>query len=133
MPNNHSRFVSILSSSHPMSSKLALWDTLGVLYVGATISAILFGITNLQVVIYYKRYPTDWWVYRYSVAVLWILDAFHVALSTHSLYYYLVDMSGDLVASLVHVVWSFKFQLDINMLIAIYVQGLYAIRLWKLG
>ncbi len=29
--------------------------------------ASLFGITNLQVVIYYKKYPNDWWFYRYSV------------------------------------------------------------------
>ncbi len=28
----------------------------------------LYGISNLQVVIYYKRYPNDQWVYRYSVS-----------------------------------------------------------------
>lgn len=27
-----------------------------------------FGITNLQTLIYYKRYPNDWWIYRYSVS-----------------------------------------------------------------
>lgn len=111
-----------------MSSKPAIWETLGALYVGATIAAILFGITNLQTVIYYKKYPTDWWVYRYSVALLWVLDALHVALSTHSLCYYLIDMFGELLGGLVHIVWSFKLQLDVNMFIVVYVQGLYAIR-----
>ncbi|SJL15364.1 uncharacterized protein ARMOST_18857 [Armillaria ostoyae] len=88
-----------MSSQPP---KAILGETLGALYVGATIAAVLFGITNLQAVIYYKRYPSDWWVYRYSVAVLWILDALHVALTTHALYFYLVDMFGDLTGALVH-------------------------------
>ncbi|KAK0187539.1 hypothetical protein F5146DRAFT_1140956 [Armillaria mellea] len=114
-------------------SKVILGETLGALYVGSTIAAVLFGLTNLQTMIYYKKYPRDWWVYRYSVAVLWILDALHVALTTHALYFYLVDMSGDLMGALVHSVWSFKVQLDTNVVIVVYVQGLYAIRLWKLG
>ncbi|KAK0474410.1 hypothetical protein IW261DRAFT_1498858 [Armillaria novae-zelandiae] len=118
-------------SSQP--SKDILGETLGALYVGSTVATVLFGITNLQTIIYYKKYPRDWWVYRYSVAVLWILDALHVALTTHALYFYLVDMSGDLAGALVHSVWSFKVQLDTNVLIVVYVQGLYAIRLWKLG
>ncbi len=64
-------------------SKLFLGETLGALYVGATLAAVyvtflshktcfhpfgsFFGITNLQAVIYYKNYPNDWWIYRYSV------------------------------------------------------------------
>ncbi|KAK0445930.1 hypothetical protein EV421DRAFT_300916 [Armillaria borealis] len=119
-----------MSSQPP---KAILGETLGALYVGATIAAVLFGITNLQAVIYYKGYPSDWWVYRYSVLVLRMLDALHVVLTTHALYFYLIDMFGDLTGALVHSVWSFKVQLGINVFIVIYVQGLYAIRLWKLG
>ncbi|PBK80364.1 hypothetical protein ARMGADRAFT_1040102 [Armillaria gallica] len=58
----------------------------------------LFGITNLKAVIYYKKYPDDWWVYRYSVASLWTLDALHVALSTHALYYYLINLFRNFAA-----------------------------------
>ncbi|KAK0457533.1 uncharacterized protein EV420DRAFT_1643863 [Desarmillaria tabescens] len=118
-------------SSQP--SKAILGETLGALYLGATIAAVLFGITNLQVVIYYKKYPNDWWVCRYSVALLWIFDALHVAFTTHALYFFLIDMFGDLEGALVHSVWSFRVQIAINVLIVIYVQGLYAVRLWKLG
>ncbi|KAK0445925.1 hypothetical protein EV421DRAFT_300722 [Armillaria borealis] len=120
-------------SSQPSTATPSFGVTLGALYIGATIAAILFGITNLQMVIYYKKYPHDWWLFRYSVALLWVLDALHVALSTHALYFYLVGMFGDLAGALVHSVWSFKVQLDVNVLIIVYVQGLYAIRLWKLG
>ncbi|KAK0445942.1 hypothetical protein EV421DRAFT_1902293 [Armillaria borealis] len=114
-------------------SKLILGETLGALYVGATLAAVFFGITNLQAVIYYKNYPNDWWIYRYSVALLWFLDALHLASSTHGVYYYLIDMFGDLEDSLTHSVWSFKLMLILNIAILLYVQGLYAIRLWKLG
>ncbi|KAK0226849.1 hypothetical protein EDD85DRAFT_795166 [Armillaria nabsnona] len=69
--------------------------TLGPLYIGSTIAAILFGITNLEVVIYYKKYPHDWWVYRYCVGVLWVLDSLHVTFSTHAMYHYLVDSFGE--------------------------------------
>ncbi|KAK0226863.1 hypothetical protein EDD85DRAFT_1027352 [Armillaria nabsnona] len=109
----------------------SLGMTLGALYIGATVAAILFGITNLQAVIYYKNYPDDWWVYRYSVALLWILDALHVALSMHALYHYLIDLFGNF-AAIYDVVWSFKLQNLFNVVIVMAVQALYAIRLWKL-
>ncbi len=34
-----------------------------------------------------------------------ILDTLHVVLTTHAMYFYLVDMSGDLAGALVHSVW----------------------------
>ncbi len=34
-----------------------------------------------------------------------VLDAFHIALSTHMLYFYMVDMYGDLVGALGYPVW----------------------------
>ncbi|KAK0221334.1 hypothetical protein IW262DRAFT_1372931 [Armillaria fumosa] len=112
----------------------SLGNTFGALFVGATIAAILFGITNLQTLIYYKRYPNDWYLYRYSVAFLWILDTAHLALSTHALYYYLIDMYGNLLGSLEgSVIWSMRLQLALKVWIVVFVQGLYAIRLWKLG
>ncbi|PBK71178.1 hypothetical protein ARMSODRAFT_954945 [Armillaria solidipes] len=118
-------------SSQP--STTILGETLGALYVGAIIAAILFGLTNLQAVIYFKKYPYDWWVYRYSVALLWVLDALQVAWTTHGLYFYLIDMFGDLSGVLSHSVWSFKLQIGANIFLVIFVQMLYAIRLWKLG
>ncbi|SJL15322.1 uncharacterized protein ARMOST_18815 [Armillaria ostoyae] len=101
-------------NSQPSTIVPSIGETFGALYVGAIIAAVLFGITNLQTVIYYKRYPNDWWLYRYSVALLWVLDTLHVVLSTHALYFYLIEMFGDLSGALVHNVWSFKAQLVIN-------------------
>ncbi|KAK0437089.1 uncharacterized protein EV420DRAFT_1652217 [Desarmillaria tabescens] len=92
----------------------SLGNTFGALFVGATIAAILFGITNLQTLIYYKRYPNDWSLYRYSVTLLWVLDAVHLTLSTHALYFYLIDMYGNLLGALIgNVIWSMRFELPV--------------------
>ncbi|KAK0243633.1 hypothetical protein EDD85DRAFT_944962 [Armillaria nabsnona] len=110
-------------NSQPSTVVPSIGETFGALYVDAIIAAVLFGITNLQSVIYYKRYPNDWWLYRCSVALLWVLDTLHVVLSTHALYFYLIDMYGDLSGALVQSVWSFKAQLVVNVVIVIYVPG----------
>ncbi|KAK0221322.1 hypothetical protein IW262DRAFT_1459516 [Armillaria fumosa] len=107
-----------------MSSQLSrsipsIGDTFGILYIGATIATILFGITNLQMVIYYKKYPNDILLYQYTVknssgidiellrlikkvALLWVLDALHITLTIHTLYFYLIDMFGDLSSAMLH-------------------------------
>ncbi|KAK0467637.1 hypothetical protein IW261DRAFT_1426394 [Armillaria novae-zelandiae] len=59
----------------------------------------LFGISNLQAIVYYKNYPNDWWV-----ASLWIFDAVHAALSTHALYYYLINLFGKFTG-IYNIVW----------------------------
>ncbi|KAK0430959.1 hypothetical protein EV421DRAFT_1912321 [Armillaria borealis] len=105
--------------------------TFGAVYLGTMAAVILFGITNLQTVIYYKKFPGDWWVYRYSVASLWILDALHVALSTHALYHYLINLFGNFVA-IYNIVWSLKISILINVLIVMDIQALYTARLWQL-
>ncbi|PBK62053.1 hypothetical protein ARMSODRAFT_1089341 [Armillaria solidipes] len=119
-------------TSQAQTTVLPLGITVGPLYIGSTIAAILFGVTNLQVVIYYKKYPDDWWVYRYSVGVLWVLDSLHVAFSTYAMYHYLVDLFGD-HDGIYRIIWSFKLHMLLNMVIIVGVQAVYAIRIWKLG
>ncbi|KAK0187536.1 hypothetical protein F5146DRAFT_1003305 [Armillaria mellea] len=126
-------------SSQPSPAIPSLGTTFGALFVGATIAAILFGIMNVQVLIYFKRYPNDWALYRHSVALVWALDTVHVALGTHALYHYLIDTSGNLLGSLqVDIICSdcpleLQLQLVVKVWTIVLVQGVYAIRLWKLG
>jgi hypothetical protein len=108
-------------------------ETLGALFVGATVSAVLSGVTILQAVMYYRRYADDWWVYRYSVGILWALETLHVALCTYTLYLFLIQFFGDLVGALEYNVWSMKWRLSVNDFLIVYIQGLYAIRLWQVG
>ncbi|KAK0185071.1 hypothetical protein F5146DRAFT_1073330 [Armillaria mellea] len=60
----------------------------------------IFGVTNLQGVIYYRRYPNDLWVYHYSIGFLWALDTVHVTSSTYAVYFFLIHFFGDLNGTL---------------------------------
>ncbi|KAK0207351.1 hypothetical protein IW262DRAFT_1469593 [Armillaria fumosa] len=100
-----------MSSLAPMliagtSFSFSMGETLGAIYIGATISAIFYGITILQTAVYFKLNPNDPWLFRYTVALLWILDTLHVALTTHALYFYLIKSFGNYFA-LLTVIWSF--------------------------
>jgi len=64
--------------------------------------------------------------------VLWLLDAFNLILTIHAMYYYLVVNFGG-VEALIQVVWSFKLQTVMNVPIIVMVQGLYALKLWRLN
>ncbi|PBK84994.1 hypothetical protein ARMGADRAFT_1087904 [Armillaria gallica] len=137
-------------SSQPSPDIPFLGDTFGALFVGATIGAILFGIINVQMLIYYKRYPNDWSFYRHSVTLFWVLETVHFALGTHALYHYLIniDLRGALEADIIwHAVrrrnsvnltgylsfLQYQLQVVIKVWTIVFVQGVYAIRLWKLG
>ncbi|KAK0457334.1 uncharacterized protein EV420DRAFT_521120 [Desarmillaria tabescens] len=109
-----------------------LGATFGAVFIGATIAAVFYGITILQTVVYYKQNPNDPWLFRCAVALLWIFDTLHVALSTHALYFYLVQSFGNYL-TLFTIVWSFPLQLLFNMLIVTGVQALYAVRILKFG
>ncbi|EPQ56038.1 hypothetical protein GLOTRDRAFT_129241 [Gloeophyllum trabeum ATCC 11539] len=104
--------------------------TYGALFIGLLCAAVLFGVTNLQIFVYFKTYSEDWIVYKVAAAGLWCLDALHLCLAAHAVYFYLVIHFGvfDL-----DVVWSFKLQMALNIITILAVQSLYVFRLWKLN
>ncbi|KAK0194782.1 hypothetical protein F5146DRAFT_1219674 [Armillaria mellea] len=107
----------------------SLGPTMGVMFLGETIALILYGASNLQTIIYFKDYPKDWWFYRFSIAVLWVLDTLHIAFTTHSLYFYSIISFGDYLA-LLKLVWSFKLALFLYNMIVLCVHIIYCVRLW---
>ncbi|KAK0457286.1 uncharacterized protein EV420DRAFT_1644036 [Desarmillaria tabescens] len=104
--------IPVLAASTP--SNFSIGGTLGAMYIGATIAAVFYGITILQTAIYYKLNPNDPWIFRYMVALLWVLDTLHVALSAHALYFYLIESFGN-YHTLFKIIWSFRLQFVINV------------------
>lgn len=43
--------------------------SLGAIELGVLISAFMFGLFNLQVFVYYRRYPNDFWFIRILVSI----------------------------------------------------------------
>lgn len=115
-----------------MKVPVTLDDTLGAALVGVVISCILFGIAIVQTHLYYYNFPKDWMLQKASVGVLMALATLHMVFTIHALYYYLIVNFGN-PEGLDTIVWSFKLQVLFNTLIVFLVQGLYAVRIWKLG
>jgi len=115
-----------------MAVPVTLGNTIGAAFLGTVFAAVLFGVTNLQVYLYFQNYPQDWRIQKISVFSLWILDIIHLSLTIAAVYHYLIDSFGSM-AALQLVVWSFKLQIAVNVIIVLLVQTLYAVRVWKLG
>ncbi|KAG7087621.1 hypothetical protein E1B28_013569 [Marasmius oreades] len=132
------------SLEHPTEN-----NTLGAAFLGAVGAGILFGITCLQAFLYFYRYSKDSLLHKAAVAILWLLDATHLAITIHAVYFYLVQNFGHPEAFL-NIVWSLKvhailyppayvvarvisqLQVSFNVVIILIVQSLYAYRVWLL-
>ncbi|TFK73062.1 hypothetical protein BDN72DRAFT_835395 [Pluteus cervinus] len=124
--------MSAATSSPYPAAGLSLDNTLGAAFVGVIFASILFGVTNLQVFIYFHQYPKDSRFQKASVATLWVLDAAHLALIVHGVYHYAVAGFGDF-SGLDNAVWSLKVQSPVTVLTIVMVQCLYVHRIWILG
>ncbi|KAF8064360.1 hypothetical protein FPV67DRAFT_218311 [Lyophyllum atratum] len=109
-----------------------LGNTVGALLLGLVGATFLYGSTSLQMYWYYHRFHQDSLLHKVSVGILWTLDTFHLALTIHAVYMYIVLGFGN-VAGLMHIYWSIKVQLSINVVVVLLVQSLYAYRVWILG
>ncbi|OAX31136.1 hypothetical protein K503DRAFT_704174 [Rhizopogon vinicolor AM-OR11-026] len=123
-------------SSSTLIPHLDLGNTFGALFVGVILAAVLFGITNVQAFIYFQTHRGTGitlfkllFLTRRKVIWLWILDALHLALITHCVYYYLVTNYANITV-LTEIVWSFKLQIVIDPSDVFPVNRMYACRIW---
>ncbi|KAG1762553.1 hypothetical protein EDD22DRAFT_969953 [Suillus occidentalis] len=118
------------SSAHDLLPQVDLGNTFGVLFIAVTLSALLFGLTNVQIFIYFQtQRNTGMTPFKLIVIWLWILDALHLALIVHCIYYYLVTKYANFNA-LTEIVWSFKLQLILDVFIVPTVHFSYIYRIW---
>ncbi|KAF5376642.1 hypothetical protein D9615_007877 [Tricholomella constricta] len=123
-------------------------NTVGALLLGLVGSAFLYGVTTLQAYWYYHCFHRDSLLHKCSVSLLWALDTFHLALTIHAVYLYVVTGFGNL-DGLLHVnkgerqnpapeliltrAYCAKVQVAINVVVILLVQSLYTYRVWILG
>ncbi|KAJ8584407.1 hypothetical protein M405DRAFT_866251 [Rhizopogon salebrosus TDB-379] len=106
-----------------------LGNTFGLIFIGVTLAAVLFGIMNVQAFVYFQTHRGTGTLYKFIVIWLWVLDALHQALITHCAYYYLVTNYAN-ISALTEIVWSFKLRVLFEVLIVYGVNVLYAYRVW---
>ncbi|KAG1841624.1 hypothetical protein C8R48DRAFT_738852 [Suillus tomentosus] len=123
----------VFSSTQGPVTQVELGSTYGALFIGAIIAAILFGLTNVQVFIYFQTHrDTGRTFFKLVVLLLWTLDAFHLIFIVHCIYYYLVTHFAN-IGALTEIVWSFKLQIIFDVPIIHGVQLLYAHRIWTVS
>ncbi|KAK6988097.1 hypothetical protein R3P38DRAFT_3229648 [Favolaschia claudopus] len=80
------------------ASLIPLDNFLGTWLIGLILSSVLFGVTCLQIFLYFTKYCSrDRGILKIFVLFLFALDAFHLALVSHSLYSVVVTNFGDYV------------------------------------
>ncbi|KAK6980641.1 hypothetical protein R3P38DRAFT_2808900 [Favolaschia claudopus] len=104
----------------PRASLFPLDNLLGAWLLGVIFSAVLFGVTCLQIFLYFTKYGTRDSVFlRIFVIFLFALDTVHLALVSHSIYHTVVTNFGDYVA-LRKAPWSLLVEVMIG--IVLYIQ-----------
>ncbi|KAG1750974.1 hypothetical protein EDD22DRAFT_252235 [Suillus occidentalis] len=122
-----------MSSLTQVQPHIDIGCTYGALFIGCILAALLFGLTSIQAYVYFRTHTGGWTkFYRLIVLLLWTLDAAHLALVVHCVYYYLVINFAN-VDALVEIVWSFKLQIVVNILTVHVIHQLYSHRIWIVG
>ncbi|KAG1724661.1 hypothetical protein EDB19DRAFT_1915414 [Suillus lakei] len=117
------------SSTQDLIPQLQLGTTFGALFIGVIVAAVLFGLSNIQTFFYFQSHKdTGISFHKLAVIWLWILDALHLSLIVHCIYYYLVVNFAN-ISALTEIVWSFKLQIVVLLIIYV-VHILYVYRIW---
>ncbi|KAM5544796.1 hypothetical protein V8D89_001694 [Ganoderma adspersum] len=123
MPSSMSPLV------HPAPS---LDSTFGAVLIGTFVGLTLYGLVVHQTYRYFRLYPRDsGWIKALVVSTL-LFETFHILLSTHTCYYYLVTNFGDANA-VQSTVWSLGLLSATTGFIVMPSQGFFAGRIFRLG
>ncbi|KAJ7328839.1 hypothetical protein DFH08DRAFT_967232 [Mycena albidolilacea] len=102
-------------------------------FIGFAIATTLYGISVLQVYLYYRNYPSDHPALKSTVALLWVLDTLCTIFVAHSLYTYFVLNVGKNPTIDLIIPWSFTSEKFLVTLITFVAQLFYARTIWKIS
>ncbi|KAK6995859.1 hypothetical protein R3P38DRAFT_111245 [Favolaschia claudopus] len=111
-------------------SLIPLDNTLGTWLIGLILSSVLYGITCLQVYLYFtKSCSRDRTILKAFVMGLFLLDTFHLSLVSHSMYSVVVTNFGDYI-QLGIIPWSLLLQTAFGSFLSANVRLFYAWRIY---
>ncbi|KAH9987445.1 hypothetical protein BJV74DRAFT_497931 [Russula compacta] len=124
-----------MSDSDCASCAVNIGSTYGATFIGLILSAVLYGMTMIQVWIYFCSRDCrekDSTSLKALIALLLILDTVHMAFCIYAMYWYLIQNFGN-VDNLNIDMWAMETQIDINCSITVIIQIFYARRLHLLS
>ncbi|KAI0714316.1 hypothetical protein C8T65DRAFT_644692 [Cerioporus squamosus] len=106
--------------------------TIGMIMIGMTVTASLFGVTSGQAMWYFRHYPRDRTFLKAMVRVIWGLDMVSLAFYFASMWQYLVDkqlfsFDGKPLP------WTSNAQIICNACSIAIIQSFYMFRIWTLS
>ncbi|KAJ3556094.1 hypothetical protein NM688_g2215 [Phlebia brevispora] len=112
----------------PVPLQLSVNSTLGAVFIGNVVAAVLYGTSSLQTYIYFNRCKDAIWL-RMLIFFLWVIDTVHLCLSTYMIYSYAVtDFANP--ARLNVYPWSLSAIIAVTATEGMITQCIYAYRLW---
>lgn len=104
----------------------------GAILLGGIAASILYGITCLQVYIFFYNNRRDSWLFKLFIYALWILDTLHMAMVIHGLYYYLIENFGRATAML-KPTWSLLAHVYFTIASDFCIRSVFGKRVWTLS
>ncbi|KAG2097412.1 hypothetical protein BD769DRAFT_1513835 [Suillus cothurnatus] len=96
----------------------------GAFFIGSILAAVLFGLTTIQAFIYFQTHVGRWSAFyrvivRLRVSSFQMLDAVHLSLTIHCVYYYLVTNFANVgaiteISFLVHRLYAHRIWIGMN-------------------
>ncbi|OCB87030.1 hypothetical protein A7U60_g5765 [Sanghuangporus baumii] len=111
------------------ASDIHLGNTLGAELIGLIFSAILFGIINVQVHIYYQSTKDEPRFLKWMIAFVWLLNAFLFALTSYYDYLTFVTHFSDLTV-IGQVPWCLSLFSAISEISLFIIRLFYTRRIW---
>ncbi|KAF8995118.1 hypothetical protein BDQ17DRAFT_1366039 [Cyathus striatus] len=106
--------------------------TFGALLLGGLFASLLSGLVSVQVVMYFKTYPSDRRRLKSLVLSIWFLDTFHTCMIWSALWCYLVRNYGDLYY-IDHINWNIALTVVVTAILTFLVHCFFAFRIHRLS
>ncbi|KAG5732274.1 hypothetical protein E4T56_gene11381 [Termitomyces sp. T112] len=116
-----------------MSSATAapLDSTLGITLVGSLVLTLLLGIATVQTSIFVQTNKQIPYMNKFTVLVLWFFLVVQAAMTSHTVYFYLVRHPGVSILD-IELIWSYTVNCAFDLLLTNLTEILYSLRLWQL-
>ncbi|EMD36416.1 hypothetical protein CERSUDRAFT_84570 [Gelatoporia subvermispora B] len=107
-------------------------NTLGAYQLGVVIGSILYGVTCVQVYLYYYNSERDSKALKSTIFILWVLDTLHQIFSTIAVYVYAVVNFGDEEALAIPT-WSLMASIPPFAVLEIIVKVIFILRIYSIS
>ncbi|KAJ6627461.1 hypothetical protein B0H10DRAFT_1994682 [Mycena sp. CBHHK59/15] len=100
-------------------------------FIGFCVATTLYGISVLQVYLYFRNYSNDRWALKTMVATLWTFDTLTTIFVAHSLFLFVLGFVNRKID--LNIPWSFTSEKLLVTLITFIAQCFYAHTIWKVS